>query len=104
MIGIKGTLQEAEAIKEKVGNMLAGICLVLSPSKTKITNINSEKATFLGTDIIRAKEYTYARTYHNNYLKRNSKKLRLLAPIKRIEKKLSEASFMREGDSHPKFV
>jgi hypothetical protein len=104
MIGVKGTLQEAEAIKEKVGNMLAGIGLELSPKKTKITNINSEKATFLGTDIIRAKEYTYARPSNNHHLKRNSRKLRFLAPIDRIEKRLKEAGFMKKGNSHPKFV
>jgi len=104
MIGVKGTLQEAEAIKEKVGRMLKDMGLELSPSKTKITNINHEKATFLGTDIIRAKEYTYTRTTHNNHLKRNSKKLRFLAPMNRIEKRLTEVGFMKEGNSYPKFV
>lgn len=104
MIGVKGTFQEAETIKEKISNMLKDIGLELSPTKTKITNINSEKATFLGTDIIRAQEYTFARTAHNNHLKRNSKKLRFLAPISRIEKRLTEAGFMKEGNSYPKFV
>lgn len=104
MVGVKGTFQETDEIRILIGKMLARIDLELSPSKTKITNTNLDKALFLGTEIMRAKEYTYTRPSHNHYLKRNSRKLRFLAPISRIEKILSDAGFMKNGKSYPKFV
>lgn len=104
MIGVKGTLTEATLIKDRAKEKLDEMGLQLSESKTKITNVNSQKATFLGTEIMRAQQYTYSRTSHNNYLRRNSRKLRLLAPMNRIERKLTEANFIREGLPHPKFV
>ena len=104
MVGIKGTFQEVDEIRRLISEMLTGIGLELSSSKTKVTNINSDRALFLGTEIMRAREYTYARTSHNQFLKRNSKKLRFLAPISRIEKRLDDAGFMRNGKSFPKFV
>jgi hypothetical protein len=101
---VKGTLKETEAILAQVKNCLTEMGLTLSESKTKITNLNNSKALFLGTIIKRAREYSYARTSHNNVLKRNSKKLRLEAPIQRILNKLHNADFMRNNESCPKMV
>ena len=78
--------------------------LTLSETKTKITNISATPALFLGTNIKRAAEHSYARTSHNNYLKRNSKKIRMEAPIDRIKKKLEEAGFIQSGTPVPKTV
>ena len=78
--------------------------LTLSESKTKITNLNESQAMFLGTSIKRAREYSYARPSHNLMLRRNSKKLRLEAPITRIQKKLKDAGFIKFGKPYPKFV
>jgi len=78
--------------------------LTLSETKTKITNLNTDKVLFLGTIIKRANEYSYSRSSHNNILKRNSKKIRMEAPIDRIVKKLHDADFMKNSKSCPKFV
>lgn len=78
--------------------------LKLSDSKTRITNINNAEALFLGSIIKRAREYSYARTSHNSVLKRNSRKLRLEAPIQRILKKLHDADFMKKNEACPKLV
>jgi len=78
--------------------------LELSETKTKITNINTSSALFLGTEIKRAAEYSFTRTSHNGILKRNSKKIRLEAPISRILEKLKSADFIKEGIPCPKTV
>ena len=78
--------------------------LTLSELKTKITNLNDSRAMFLGTSIKRAREYSYSRPSHNLMLRRNSKKLRLEAPITRIQKKLKDAGFIKFGKSYPKFI
>lgn len=104
MIGIKGTLSEAKQILEVARLHLKDMELTLSESKTKLTNINLSSALFLGTNIKRASKYSFARTSHNNLLRRNSKKLRLEAPISRILEKLKEADFIKSGKSNPKAV
>jgi hypothetical protein len=78
--------------------------LKLSESKTKITNLNKSKALFLGTIIKRSNEFSYSRPSHNHILRRNSKKLRLEAPISIILNKLRDAGFMKNNKSNPKFV
>lgn len=87
-----------------VRKFLESIGLTLSEKKTKITNLNSSKAMFLGTYIKRASEHSYARTSHNNILKRNSKKLRLEAPIARILDKLKDADFIKGNEPCPKLA
>ena len=104
MIGIKGTFAEVQFILNEVKNCLNDMGLTLSDTKTKITNINSSNALFLGTNIKRASEYSFTRTRHNNILKRNAKNIRMEAPIDRILKKLEDAGFIRSNVPHPKTV
>jgi group II intron reverse transcriptase/maturase len=104
MIGVKGTLQETQAIMAKVKDFLGEIGLTLSETKTKITNLVTGEALFLGTTIKRAREYSYTRPSHNNMLRRNSKKLRMEAPIARIINKLHTANFMKNNESCPKLI
>lgn len=104
IIGVKGTYEETVQILDKVRNHLSEMGLTLSDKKTKITNLNTSRALFLGTIIKRATEFSYSRTSHNQYLRRNSKKLRLEAPIDRILEKLSDADFIRSGKPSPKLV
>jgi hypothetical protein len=104
MIGIKGTLSETRYILNEVKNCLNDMGLTLSDTKTKITNINSSRALFLGTNIKRASEYSFARTSHNGILKRNAKHIRMEAPIERIMNKLKDAGFVKSNVPHPKTV
>lgn len=78
--------------------------LTLSESKTKVTNLNSGAALFLGTYIRRATEHSFTRSGHKNILKRNSRKIRLEAPLSRILGKLKDAGFIRNGVPSPKMV
>lgn len=78
--------------------------LTLSEAKTKVTNINSSSALFLGTYIKRATEHSFTRMSHNSILRRNSRKIRLEAPMSRILNKLENAGFISSGLSIPKMV
>lgn len=91
-------------IFNKIDQRLSEFGLTLSKTKTKITNINEQEITFLGTTIFRARKTSYSKMANTGYLKRNSKKLRLEAPLTRILKKLHETDFMKEGKSSPKFI
>lgn len=104
IIGIKGTKQEAEEIKIQVKEILTGIGLTLNETKTKITNINKSKALFLGTNITRAKHRKFTRIKLKSALKRNPLRLRFEAPMKRIKSKLTDAGFLKNGKSYPRFI
>ncbi len=104
MVGIKGTKQEAEEIKNLLEKALSDMGLTLNKTKTKITNINSDKLLFLGTAIYRAKHPRFSRLESTSSIKRNPQRLRMEGPISRIKKKLSEAGFILNGKSHPKFI
>lgn len=104
IIGVKGTSEETKVILNKVKKQLSVMGLTLSENKTKITNLNTENVLFLGTNIKRAREFSFSKPTHNNILRRNSKKIRMEAPIDRIVKKLHNADFMKNNESSPKFV
>jgi hypothetical protein len=78
--------------------------LNLNETKTKIVDISESEVLFLGTNIKRAKEYSFSRPSHNRHLRRNYRKLRLEAPIPRILKKLTNANFLAKGKPAAKFV
>lgn len=103
-MGVKGSLSEAEDFLSKIDEKLASMGLTLSKAKTKITNLNSSSFTFLGTKILRAREHSFSRRAGFSVLARNSKKLRLVAPLQRIITKLHDADFMAKNESAPKFV
>jgi len=71
--------------------------LKVSETKTKITNINKDRAVFLNVNIFRSHHTKFS----NN--QRLLRKLRLTAPIDKIRAKLEQAGFMRNGEAHPKF-
>ena len=103
VIGVRGTYKETLDILNSVKTYLSSIGLILSDSKTKVTNLNTSKVLFLGTEITRAREYTFVRV-NKGVLKRNAKKLRLMAPLKRIVSRLHMANFMKDNISYPKFI
>jgi group II intron reverse transcriptase/maturase len=104
IVGIKGSYEETKQIYSKIENFLKTINLTLSVTKTKITNISKSEVLFLGTKIYRAKHTKYVRIQQSSSIRRNSRRLRLDAPIIKILSKLHNADFMKKGRSHPKFV
>jgi len=76
--------------------------LELSESKTKITNAKAEHAEFLSVRIKRGIHETYS--LRRNVISRNVKNMRLLAPIDKVTKKLTNNGFLEKGRPYPKFI
>jgi group II intron reverse transcriptase/maturase len=107
IIGVKGSYAEAKEIKKKITLFLNTIDLNLNEEKTKITNINKDRILFLGTYLFRSKHRRYADIVDvgkRKFRKRDSLKIRLEVPLKRIIKKLSETQFMVKGKPSPKYI
>jgi group II intron reverse transcriptase/maturase len=104
IIGVKGSLQDANRILVLVKVKLEEMGLTLNLDKTKITDISSEPALFLGVNIKRSRRYTYARPSHSGILKRNSRHIRFEAPLSRVLNTLKENNFIKSGVSYPKMV
>lgn len=71
--------------------------LKVNETKTKLTNLNEDRAIFLNVNIFRS---------HHTKFKNNQRllrKLRLTAPIDKIREKLEQAGFMKNGKAYPKF-
>lgn len=104
IIGVRGTYKETLDILSSIKTYLSSIGLTLSDSKTKVTNLNTSKVLFLGTEITRARLHSIVRINRLGILKRNSRQLRLTAPLRRIVSQLHMANFMKDNISHPKFI
>lgn len=96
-----GTKEESVIILDKVRNFLKGIGLTLSDTKTLITNINQEKAKFLGANIFRTNVTTYGRR-NRGFLVRDNKTLKLTAPVDSVIKKLTSSGFLVGGKPAPR--
>nr|YP_009574382.1 hypothetical protein [Arthrobotrys musiformis]QBM31499.1 hypothetical protein [Arthrobotrys musiformis]QBM31649.1 hypothetical protein [Arthrobotrys musiformis] len=104
MIGVRGSAKETIIILEKVKEFCKQIGLEVSDTKTKITNINEDKALFLGTHITRSHHRSYSRIGNMKRMRRNKLGIRLLAPISRIREKLTKSNFVKNAISHPRFL
>ena len=104
IIGIRGTHSETVYIKTQIEEFLKGqMGLDLCKEKTLITHAGTGKALFLGTYIFKARVQKY-RSSDKNRIVRNSREIRMEAPIQRIVSKLTKANFVRNDISWPKFI
>lgn len=76
----------------------SSIGLTVSEEKTKITNINKDKALFLGVNIFRSQTDKIV-LGRGGFSKRGNKQLRFTAPLNRILKKLTESGFIKYNES-----
>jgi hypothetical protein len=104
VVGIRGTHKETLDILKKIKEFCEQLGLKVSDQKTKVTNIIEQDALFLGTKITREKHRSYSSIGPMKMLRRNKLGLRFEAPLDIIRKKLSNASFMKNGKSAPKFL
>jgi group II intron reverse transcriptase/maturase len=104
IIGIRGTHSETVHIKKQIEEFLKRqMGLDLNKAKTLITHAGTGKALFLGTYIFKARVQKL-RCNDKNRIVRNSREIRLEAPIQRIVSKLAKANYVRNGISWPKFI
>jgi group II intron reverse transcriptase/maturase len=105
IIGITGNKDFAEMIKQEATKFLnENLKLEVSQEKTKITNISSEAATYLGFEIRKHdrkyKEYlrSTVNTKDNSFERRaTNTRIILYAPIQKLLKKLETENFLVKG-------
>ncbi|RCI07407.1 hypothetical protein L249_4505 [Ophiocordyceps polyrhachis-furcata BCC 54312] len=91
-------MADCRSILEKVTKYLKHeLMLEVSVSKTKITNLNNDRAIFLGFNICRAKQDTFGRRNRGVRI-RDVKGLKFAAPIERCVKKLTVSGFIRNDE------
>lgn len=104
MIGVRGPNADAQHIMNLISEFLKqNLKLDLNKDKTLITHLQTEKALFLGTLIGKARTRTFTRISKGQPV-RNALRLRFEAPIDRITKKLTGASFIKNGKPAPKYL
>jgi group II intron reverse transcriptase/maturase len=105
VIGIRGSLKDAELVLSKVTAFCNEIGLDVSDTKTRITNLLTEKVLFLGVNIFRSKQVKMAaKSNYSSSKQRQNQQLRLTVPIDRIRKKLSIANFYKDGKATPRYL
>jgi len=104
VIGIRGTLDNTKEILRKVTDYCSSIGLKVSPEKTKIINLNTSKALFLGVEIIRSQVTKYTRVTSSTLKNRVGRQLRLTVPITRLIQQLRESGFILANKPAPRFL
>ena len=101
IVGIAGSEEYANTVREEIGKFLETIGLILNVKKTKVTNIRKEPAFFLGHRILidTSVKWTYVRSKGKTpHLKRVTGKLvSIQAPIERIVKRLAIKGFCKSN-------
>jgi retron-type reverse transcriptase len=102
IIGIRGTLKESQDILSKITEFCKEIGLTINKDKSKITNLNQDRAKFLGVYITRSNHTKFRIT--QKVICRLSRKLRTEVSLSEIKSKLRKASFLKGNSSSPKFL
>jgi group II intron reverse transcriptase/maturase len=127
IIGVRGTLKETQEILKIVSDFCTSIGLTVCQQKTKITNLSTSKALFLGVELSRSNTMKFSRVKSSSWLvglglgiafarprprpypdlpttKRLGLRLRMTAPIARIIKKLTDTGFIVKNEPAPRFL
>lgn len=102
MIGIRGTYKDAIKTLETVNAFCGDVNLTINMTKTKITNLNTDRVKFLGIEIFRTRHTKFRSV--RNVITRQGRDLRTEVPTRDIAKKLARASFLKKGKPYPKFI
>ena len=104
VIGIRGSLSETQEVLKSIVDQCKEMELEVNSVKTKITNLNRDKALFLGTRIFRAKHRKYVKIGPKKFSRRNRLALRFEAPLDNIKTKLSLTKFWGFNKPQPRFL
>lgn len=105
LLGVTGSRHDAENILSRIISFCESIGLKVNLAKTKITNLHTDQALFLGTNVKFTRHIGYSRTKSNSLSKRKiGPRIMLTAPIQRIRQKLSAAGFIKRNRAIPKWL
>jgi hypothetical protein len=95
IIGVRGSKQDAEAIKADIGKfLLENLKLTMSDEKTKVTH-GKDKARFLGYDITIRKRASLKRNKNGNTARTGSGSIALYVPYEKWRDKLLDYKAMK---------
>jgi len=103
VIGIRGSMKDAETVLAEVTDLCGSIGLKVSETKTKITNLIEGKVQFLGVQLSRAKHVKTA-AKSSSHKQRQNRQLRFTVSLDRLRKKLSSAGFYKNGKATPRYL
>ena len=104
VIGVRGSYEDTLELLKKVREFCrTTLKLDVSEKKTKITNLNKEKAVFLGTNVFRSKHVKHSRK-SSSAKQRLNLQLQLHVSLDRIRDKLQTVSILKEGEPNHKFL
>lgn len=104
IIGVRGNLKETQEILKIVSDFCTSIGLTVTQQKTKITNLSTSRALFLGVEISRSNKIKFSKVKSSSSTKRLGFKLRMTAPIAIIIKKLTDTGFIVKNEPAPRFL
>jgi group II intron reverse transcriptase/maturase len=104
IIGVRGTLKDCKDILKKVSDFCSSIGLTVPQKNTKITNLSTSKALFLGVELSRSNTIKFSKDKSRSTTKRQGLRLRMTAPIAIIKKKLKDTGFIVKNEPAPRFL
>lgn len=103
VVGIRGSKAEAQEIINHITTFCNHLDLTINQDKTKITNIITETAVFLGTNIQRSSHQKF-HSKGRSYKQRLILPLNLTVSLDRIRSKLHQTSFLKNGQPNPRYL
>ena len=105
VVGIRGNFEETKEILSEITRFCNEIGLTVNKDKTKITNLNKDRAFFLGTNIFRSRVTKKGPNKQlDSSTQRYNRQLRLTAPLDNIRNKLRQAGFLLGKKPTPRFL
>lgn len=109
LIGIRGSYADALNTLAEVKRFCSTINFTLNAQKTKITNLNKQKAVFLGVNVFRSQHTKVTlrkKPFFEGgwYKQRNNKQIQYHVSLDLIRHHLANSSVFKNGKPHPKFI
>lgn len=105
IVTITGPRKDAVDILNKIDGFGKTLKLNLNLTKTRITNLHTDSAFFLGTTIKFTRHVGFSHTQQSSLKQRKiGPRIMLTAPIQNIRKRLTEAGFIKNNNPHPKWL
>lgn len=102
VVGIRGSNAEAREVIKNITIFCNHLGITINKDKTQITNIITETAVFLGTNIQRSSHQKYP-SKGGFYKQRFIQPLNLTVSLDRIRSKLHQTSFIKNGQPSPRY-
>lgn len=105
LLGVTGSYEETQEILNRIVTYCESLNLKINMVKTKITNLHTDHALFLGTQVKFTRHTGFSHTQNSSLNQRKiGPRIMLTAPIQRIRQKLTAAGFLKGNAASPKWM